>query len=499
MRKIIKKIYTDFKIYEQNCLVKPIIFKYPLSSNQVFSIVANLPSNMVQLEFDHPVKIENLENAVLELLSKHGLLKSTIIIENGRLFWQEHSVPDIIHLPIIDISKFGQKKQKSLLFTLSNNKSVNHFLSHALPIKLVALKVFFLLLKKTSKNPWLYNTLYKLCNFLLSIIKLNNRKELLYKILLIKRNLREFTFILKLDHIIFDATTLEIIKKEILENYSSGIKAPQKEVKNFETYKHYVDQINKGPQNITPEEIIRVLNFNDYLIYSDKVKKHKGWSKRYYELAYYIDLTKQTHLNKEKIWELTFIICNLFYANLFGINKIPIKMLMSSRRYEDSSFFTTVGLCTDYIPMLIEVDHDNYGSLVEQSRLFIEFVSKHNINFMNLFLQNHLYEYWGEIVSLIGIKQLNPPDPMLMFNFGGKIAENNKIVEQFKNEKRNTILKVHRGLKAKNLKRKGGMHFRVFYTSQSLFINIQSLIKLDINNFESICNSIIQHSAFRDN
>jgi hypothetical protein len=221
-----------------------------------------------------------------------------------------------------------------------------------------------------------------------------------------------------------------------------------------------------GPQEITEEEILDLFDLKEYHRYKRKVETIIREKEADDVRRFDFEMKFQEKMSEEKVWELSFYIYNLFLKRLFGLSRIPLKIVSYGRRYRENNYFDTVGEFIDLIPVLVNVDDDNPINLAEAVRRQVDISSKHNINFMSLLLDQSLQKDWKEAVRCIGAEQLDPNDFMVVFNFVGKITEEvNQQVKQLR-------IRPNEG-------RLSSLFCEVYYTSYSLIFSLSTSMAIE--------------------
>ncbi|MED1517903.1 condensation domain-containing protein, partial [Bacillus paranthracis] len=150
---------------------------------------------------------DRLSSAVRHLIDRHELLRSVLVQTDGRWEWEVLPTPEQIEIPILDLSDYPADRQKQLI-------------SWMLP-------QFFLKPYEVTGS-------------------------LLYRIALVRLNLREHLLVLPCSHIIYDGMSGNVIKSELHRDYADIDNAPSIWTGN---YRDYVYQIRKGPQGMNDQQI----------------------------------------------------------------------------------------------------------------------------------------------------------------------------------------------------------------------------------------------------
>jgi hypothetical protein len=107
----LKKILVDYKEemrgFEKQVLAGRIEKKYPLSAINFTLMQARGLFMPIVIPFNNFLDKKLLKEAVLYVIQKHGLMRSVMVREKGKLLWQQHEAPRDISIPYIDVSKYS--------------------------------------------------------------------------------------------------------------------------------------------------------------------------------------------------------------------------------------------------------------------------------------------------------------------------------------------------------------------------------------------------------
>lgn len=331
------------------------------------------------IRFDRYLDMEILKKSVIHLLRTQELMRSVLEMRGGKYIWKELECPEEIQIPYIDISGYGLPLQKIIL-----NKVMSEF--------------YF---KKYSSEDYLP-----------------------YRILLVKKNLRDYLLILPFSHIAYDIMTSEILKSKIFEYYDKYLNKEVVPCLEAGGYWDYIKQIGKGPQGLTDNALVEVFELEELKQYMDTVNsislnKNTGKSTR---VKLEIELSRLCHeWETNRIWDRSFEIFAGFCKDYFGIHKTPLWVVNYGRHYEDKTYFDTVGEFIDILPIL--ADECKYGSgdgVAGYIQGKIKKACMYNVNFLYLLLEEKSKDLYPKTVEFIRkyIEQ-----PLILFNFQGEFDE----------------------------------------------------------------------------
>jgi acyl carrier protein len=377
---------------------------------------------------------ERLQKAFLSVITHQGLLRSVLVRKEGELLWQEMSPPAQIAIPFIDLSGYEPGVKEQLV-----NDIVN-------------------------RNNREFET--EQCE-----------NSLPYRVVLFKMDFKTHLLAISLDHSIFDAMSREILEKQILDYYrldeNKGAAAQEK----VRPYVQYIEQISKGPQQISPAEMIEMFDLKEYCNAQTQIARIIDEKRNNQVRCVDVGIKISEHMGEEKVWELS---CHLFAAVLkqyFGLTKIPIKVISYGRKYQGNSYFDTIGEFLDLIPVLVNTGEESTAKILENIHEKVELASKHNINFMSLLFDEELRKKWKNAVDLIIPGQSQLTDAAILFNFPGKIP--NDEIEHM-------AAQIKQAADDKEIKKISDFLFQSIYSSNSLHIGIFSTIEMDAAEIQKI-------------
>ncbi len=367
------------------CIMKSeITQKYPISSIQkLFLMFPKFNYAGMSIRFDRNVNIGVLNKAIHILIMKQTLLRSVIEKCDSGLYWKEFIFSETKDIPFLDLTDYSPKTSRTLMDSI--------------------LPQYFCKEYEVSNN-------------------------LLYRILLVKENEREYVLYLPFNHTIYDGMSSDIIKGDILKYYESLINNTEIEYEKMVTFKDYIYQINKGPQDISEEEIIQKYNLREYKNSVFELKEiFESEGKEYYrKCCFDIEIDDEfKDLVRENPMEITLSLFIRMCREFFGLQDIPIWLFSYGRKYQKSNYYHLVGELIDLIPMHIKTHGKSLNEIKEYISERIKIAVDYNINFSNLIMNDEIRARYKNISSIFS-KNETFKDPMLIFNFQG-IGDSDKM------------------------------------------------------------------------
>lgn len=500
-KKIIRLYKQQDNRFNREIITSAIEKTFPPGATQKLHLGAGTHNLEIVIPFNVLLNTELLNASVLELIKSHGLLRSILIHKKGQILWQQHAPPGSLFIPTIDLSRYPLKIQQHMINKLAVAKSFKHFSTHSFLYRFIVGKnILLMYLKKYFRPGSRWYGLISATASLTKYLKSGCRKNaLLYKMLIIKKNMKEYVFFMRLDHIIGDETSMDLIKQGILRCYQSGVQGGQASRDSTPSYDHYLEQLAKGPKGIDQTQLNTWLNIDDYQHYSTLFKNFMNQNRtpQVHTFQYDLAFDESRGLTQEKAWEISFILINILCQRVFNIPKIPSKLLYYGRNYAGHRYFNTVGEFWDLIPLLSGVDEEHPWKITAHANKIIQLVSSHNINFVTLFLNSALNEKYQRTVELIAPEKISPPEPTLLINFTGKFSpaeasslQGSPSVISPKEKKQ---LKKEKYL---SIRSQGGFLINSYYTSQSIFIKVESLVELDSHHLTRQLNHAAEKLVF---
>ncbi len=490
INKFIREYKEQESQFKNEILGNKVEKDFLLSANQKLYLGIGTPHLEKIIRFDTFLDRGMLNESVLNLIKRHGLLRCLLMNDRGVLKWKQYETPSQVHVPFIDLSAYELKTQTEIMAKLALKKSWKKFSSRSQVYRMIAVKTAFLLYlkRKLGEHSLLVKLIDKTWN-ITKYLKRNYRKDgLLYKMVLVKKNLREYFLMIRIDHIIGDETTLKILKDDILRCYQSKGKMTMEDPL---PYDHYVKQIGKGPQDINEKELTSRLGLDDYKRQWQVVRKFisKRFVKKVHTFRYEYQLNGNGNKNikEEEVWTISLILVNILCHEILGLKRIPAKILHYGRKYYGYNYFNTVGEFWDVMPVVFDLDEKNLMKIAAHANGLLPYVASHNVNFVSLFLNESLHDQWGNVADLFIPKQITPPDPMVLINFLGKIESGeinlfNEVSDRVSKKERKSLHKDH----YLRILGEGSFSFRTFYNSEAIVINLDALIPLDIQRLTKV-------------
>ncbi|WDV47446.1 amino acid adenylation domain-containing protein [Clostridiaceae bacterium M8S5] len=407
------EILKKLDAYEANILRNRIKQTYIISSVQRAFLASKAIYTGIAILLKEYVDISLLNESILKVINKHSLLRSALKQKNDRHIWDEREDIIDIQVPFIDLSIYEGMTRTNIL--------------------------------KNIISDFYYG-------------KYNNQGNILYRILVIKENNKLYHIRVALHHSIFDEMSGQVIEKDILDYYRKLING-DKILDSHKNYNDYIKQINRGPINITEEDIIEKYRLDEFSKVNRSITNLIGKNKL---KSFLIDFDMR-HAditdNTQKMFELSVILLEELGRRYFNTDTLPMLMFYYGRNYQEQNYYDYVGAFVDFIPLLIDfntIKYDIYSYIEDMINTSLE----HNINFVTLSLDEKFKQSYSNIRQLVNPYESIP----LMFNYHGSVSEmkmklNKEMTREYvKREKQMSSFDIQ------------GMMYDVSYTADTLRI-----------------------------
>ncbi|MBU3090546.1 amino acid adenylation domain-containing protein [Clostridium sp. CF011] len=437
---IINEINNKHKEFEKAVLIGEVEKEYRLAPIQYFFLDSERYSGTL-LHFDDVLNIDIFNKAIQALLINQGIFRSTLVKRNDILFWSQHELINNVQAPYIDISNVTKESKVNLMRNIASD-------------------YYFKSYEQISRC--VHNTANS-----------NDENSLLYRTLLVKSTERDFYLFLPVNHAIFDAMSGEIVKGSINEFYNRILDGEVIGMENSNQYQNFIEQIRKGPVNISDEELVKKLEVGKYVQYTnllnEKINKYNRDKSTYIKF----EIEKQEGVSEDNAWEVAFEVLNIFIQDYMGVKNLPIMFYYYGRNYENKGYFDTVGEFIDMIPVFIDGKLE-LSNMVQVTQDAIALSETHNINFSNLATNKSQQVRTPKICRFV--TETNEKSS-IVFNFQGKLEE--KEMKLFED------VLYERLMHELNMEESVNIHFMTRYSNNK--------IQVDINiPFDTQDNTIIE-------
>ncbi|WP_026475839.1 non-ribosomal peptide synthetase [Alkaliphilus transvaalensis] len=382
--KVAELVKGATKSLEESVISGKIIRNYNLAAVQEITKAINMTLSGTVINFDAGIDLEVFNKSILNIVKEEGLLRSILIEKGQSLEIQELEAPESVNVPFLDLTYLEPEFVNRVLNQVVRELFTNNY-----------------------KN------------------KSNITNKLLYTILLVKFNEKEFKAYLPFNHIVFDGMSSEYIKNIIVKTYeNNGIKNSYEKTLDYHSY---IEQITKGPEGISEEEIIALYELEKFgdsaNEFQAQLKKEKS---KLRSTIITIELNEEEgNLISSKGWEVAFSLFLEVVRFNFKVKEAPIAILHTGRRYQDKNYYNTVGEFLDIIPYTVNLEAGETVGF-KKIKTLMEIAYDKNINFTTLAIDKALEANFSNIRKLINkldILKLALP----VFNYVGLFEEESDL------------------------------------------------------------------------
>lgn len=361
--------------------------RYNLSPFQKMYLKSSARVSLYEIEFEEMIDRQLLNRAFSDVVATQGLLRSSLSRSFNRLCWAQHKSGAELALPYLDLSPYALEAKKNIVEYIMKQQYAVNF---------------------------------------------DAEKGVMFRVILIRLDLRRSTLLFNLDHSIFDNMSGQVLKRQLLNRYRALVAGTTAKPTPAKSFNEYLTQINRGPQGVSPEWLIKLFDLEAYgkarLKVEDKIIANR--QPKFSKLRYEIDLSSYQLATDDQIaWEVSVSVVAYTLARYLEQQDIPLKLLYQGRKYQDISFFDTLGLFVDVIPLLIRTRANGQSAeiVADISRKF-NLINRYNVNFMNMMLNIGMLVKWRDVLGFIAPKKLSKQDPMILLNYVGKAGDEYKNI-----------------------------------------------------------------------
>jgi amino acid adenylation domain-containing protein/non-ribosomal peptide synthase protein (TIGR01720 family) len=323
---------------------------FPASSIQKITWETNRTFSGAIMEFNHHVNVELLKKSIISVINKQGLLRTKLVMPDGKMEMEEHGMPEHLNIPYVNLENTtGKVKKQAIDFIVDKLYQEN----------------------VESKDKMLH--------------------QLLYKVIIVKLDHERYKIYMPFNHLIFDGMSMEIIKANIKKAYADSGEFLE-EVTGYDTY---VRQVLSGPKDISEEELMEKFHLHDFWK-SIKMYNQAFKNRSFRNTAISLELSKDIYEQiKENAWEVSLNIFQIILESSFDMEKVPFVMMYQDRKDKVNNYYNTVGEFLDVLPLVIKK-----GEKFDLTKVhnFINLACEKNINFSTL-LENKDFEKQYKSIS----------------------------------------------------------------------------------------------------
>ncbi|MEU5552253.1 beta-ketoacyl synthase N-terminal-like domain-containing protein [Micromonospora sp. NPDC047793] len=357
---------------------RPVKWTYPISAMQKQHFATESRLQLYLIQFRELIDLDVLQQALCDVIGRHGLMRSFLTRSFGRFRWKEFEAPEAIALPRLDMSGLEPHEQEELRAELVKREWSMDF--------------------KVVDKP-------------------------MYQVVLITYNDSSHDLLFQFDHSIFDAASGQLFRGDLLKRYEELAAGTSRAMPIAKSYRHLQDQIAKGPVDITSDELIEKFDLVEYVRYAKTIQDR---SARYADsqirdVRYSVDLDRLRAADGTEP-DLFYVVVHLYarlVSRLLGIDKVALIMLLQSRVFEDKDYSEVMGMVLGSLPVLVPAERDTMQDLDGIITDKVRMMNKNNVSFLNLVQNVRSIFKHRKVLSVMG-KTLRPT---CLLNFVGNVED----------------------------------------------------------------------------
>ncbi|GKX65197.1 non-ribosomal peptide synthase/polyketide synthase [Inconstantimicrobium mannanitabidum] len=280
-----------------------------------------VPIIAMTILIENEISVDNIVKTIKELINRNAMLRSTIIKEDNKNYFIEFDTINSLKLNYIDISDLNSIQYEDL----------------------------------SNKVTRIDNIQRREYNF--------DGKDILYRIIILKENMKSYRVVFRFDHKIFDAASKNILNKQFYKIYN--------EIKEKGSYESILEETsyNKLIKFVNEEHDVNKLNDtmmdNDFIKLKNELeqfsccfeKKIEGLSDNIifsepvileYDVSKYLE--EGDDFSSIAIY-LTCCILN----RIFNMEKIPLNIVSGWRNFGEYNFSNIIGDCRSFNPIVFDM------------------------------------------------------------------------------------------------------------------------------------------------
>ncbi len=288
--------------------------------------------------FENNISENNVKDIFIKLVNEQDVLRTVACLEEGYYKFAEYDHIKDIDLNILNLARYDYKSKINIvtnIFGLMRN----------------------------------------------SLLKSNFLNNILYKCVIVKLSAKKYCLLLVIDHMISDIDTTRIIKRY----FNKGLGEISKTLP-------YRDFISKYLVKNKEKELIefsqsKLLNkfINETVIFNNKHPEYLASEK--YEINYSEPFILNYSLNSENLddkdsnfaLQMAIYITSNILAIQFGLDRIPIRILVSKHILKEGNYYFTIGNLNDMIPCTIDADFSNSNKYYKRYLKSYEEMNDYNL------------------------------------------------------------------------------------------------------------------------
>ncbi|WP_261864730.1 AMP-binding enzyme, partial [Mycobacterium montefiorense] len=372
---VARVLNDSFAINNGIIMGAPVIKDYPMSAMQKLQIGFGTPASLAIEPLERVLDLPALQKAYGAVIAQHGLLRSVPVESGGSHAWREYDyrADEVPLIPVINISECAEPEfsMQALLESLTTRVYKGAKILHQLVIAVVDGNKYFLV--------WI------------------------------------------MSHVIFDRVTKEVLSRQLVRHYDALLQGQplHTEAPSFEDYVH---RLARGPQGVEARDIVRLFRLKEFYEAKQKMKHLVTTTGSPSSTNFNIVLPLSTTWQLEHPWEIALAVHVKGLQRYLQMDQLPLLFVTEGRQFEDQRYYDTVGELTDMIPLFVNARMP-LPEITQSILDRLEFVKRHNVNFLHLATEPAAQAQWSDIARLMDVGEDFENLDILMFNILGYTDE----------------------------------------------------------------------------
>jgi surfactin family lipopeptide synthetase A len=222
-------------------------------------------------------------------------------------------------------------------------------------------------------------------------------------------------------HVIFDRVTKEILSRHLIRHYDALLQGRTLPAET-RSFADYVRQVARGPQGVEAPDIVQSFRLHDFYEAKQKAKRLVAATGSRTSTHFDIVVPLGSTWQVEHPWEAALAGHVKGLQRYLQMDELPLLFVTEGREFENQRYYDTVGELTDMIPLLVDARlplREITASVLDR----LEFVKRHNVNFLHLVTERADQPQWSDIGRLVDIGEDYEDLDILMFNILGYTDE----------------------------------------------------------------------------
>lgn len=322
---------------------RPVRWTYPPSAMQRHHFASDSRLQPYVVEFREPLDADILERALCDVIGRHGLLRSFLTRSFGRLRWKEFEAPRGVVLPRIDLSGLTPRRQAKARVRLTDRE-------------------------------------WSLASDFLD--------KPMYEVVLVKYHERAHDLLFRFDHSIFDATSGQTLRADLLTRYQELAAGTGRAMPAAKSFRHLRHRIRQGPVGITADEIVERFELTRYARAGSAIRDRSAPHANgpVHRVGYSVDLgaLRGEDGAEAEPFSLALHLYARVVARLLSVDEVAAEIVVRSRTFQDEDFSEVMGMALDSLPLVVPGDRREFGGLAAAVAAKIRMLNRHNISLLDL-------------------------------------------------------------------------------------------------------------------